>query len=119
MATSKIQITLDDRLVAVLGDDRSGNVKEALIQLYKLNRMTLMPEVKVEYTGGAKAPVTVKGSPMSTSSTHRHVATPVDTRTVLDTEEWAEELESLYLGDPDTTPAEAESYMNARFILKP
>lgn len=46
--TTKIQVTLDDRLVAILGDDRSGNIKEAVIQLYDLDRTTLTRPEMIE-----------------------------------------------------------------------
>lgn len=42
MTTSKIQITLDDRLIVLLGDDKSANVREALVQLYRVDRTTLL-----------------------------------------------------------------------------
>lgn len=76
MAKERIVIHLDSRLVALLGDDRSGNIKEAIIQLYNVDRTMLTPNI-TEYAGGAKPLTSV---PASQIKIHQHTAPPPQQR---------------------------------------
>jgi hypothetical protein len=134
MATSKIQVTLDDRLIALLGDDRSGNVRDAIIQLFNVDRTTLTPNI-TKFAGGAK-PIpssfeypaqigTVRPAPKQ-SAPKQPIPDWVDIdldvdfgisdeRVAIDAEQWVVLRKEFFNNDPDMTDAEADRSMNERY----